>query len=240
MLIETADLDMSMAMHRVLLWICKQFGIKHDQLAYYVANRDGKGGMIERLMEETGCSKAKAKQHYTSPYTSGKSMHVRNSPFHAKLDAEAKEIQKALLERPELDWIKPHCRSDGGGGLAGSFVSHLYHFVECALLLAVSKVISAEFKAPVAALVFDGFNLANASLHGNQQVLDRAHAVCEQVCPGINMVWAWKPLDFTVKSADKLEPIQNDDGSTREVRVPADFVPPRQRGGKRPVGSRRW
>ena len=33
-------------------------------------------------------------------------------------------------------------------------------------------------------------------------VLDRAHAICEQVCTGIDIHWAWKPLDFTVKSVD--------------------------------------
>ena len=81
-------------------------------------------------------------------------------------------------------------------------------------------------KAVEAKLLPEGFNLAEKSLHGNQAVLDRAHAVCEQVCPGINMPSAWKPLDFTVKSMDKLELIKNPDGSVKEVRVPADYEAP--------------
>lgn len=223
LLIETADLDMSKCQHRVLLWICKEFGIPTPHLKWYVDNRDGDSGMIQRLREETGCSKDKAKKQFTSPYNSCHPIRVRNSKFHTALDKEAKEIQKALMVRPELQWIKMYC-NEGKGGLAGSFISHLYHFVECKLVMAVSTAISDEFNVAIAALVFDGFNLADKSLHNNQAVLARAHAICEEVCPGIDMHWAWKELDFTVKSVDTLLPIMNADGSPREVHVPADFV----------------
>ena len=60
-----------------------------------------------------------------------------------------------------------------------------------------------EFGVDVAAIVFDGLNIADKSKHGNQQILDRASAVCEEVCPGIGMVWAWKELDFVLESKDK-------------------------------------
>ena len=225
---ESADIDMSMAQLRIVRWVCNHCPSQQmptPMLDYLIANRDGDNGMIRRLMDETGCSKGKAKSEYIAAFNSGKPRNHIKSDFYKKVDTEAKEIQRFLMARPELQWILQYCK-DGDGGIAGSFMAHLFHWVECKLLAAVSGVISAEFSVAIAALVFDGFNIADASLHGNQAVLDRAHSVCEQVCPGVNMLWAWKPLDFGVKSVDKLVPITNADGSLREVRVPADFVAP--------------
>lgn len=57
---------------------------------------------------------------------------------------------------------------------------------------------------------------ADASLFGNQAVLDLARDVCEQVCPGINMEWAWKELDFAVKTKDTREFLYN-------ISIPENF-----------------
>ena len=37
LLAETADIDMSMCMHRIVLWVCKQFNIATPQLEYYAS-----------------------------------------------------------------------------------------------------------------------------------------------------------------------------------------------------------
>ena len=39
------------------------------------------------------------------------------------------------------------------------------------------------------------------------------------------MIWAWKSLDFKVKTKDKIV-LKNADGSDKELRVPLDCVPP--------------
>eukprot|EP00966_Prymnesium_polylepis_P158504 3663988-Prymnesium_polylepis.1 len=62
----------------------------------------------------------------------------------------------------------------------------------------VYRMIVEDFDLAVAALIFDGLNIADKSKHGDQTILDRAHAVCEEVAPGINMPWAWKELDFAL------------------------------------------
>ena len=67
---------------------------------------------------------------------------------------------------------------------------------------------------------FDGLNVADKSRHGDQAILDRARAVCEEVAPGIDMVWAWKELDFVLESKDKV-PLTDADGAPKELRVPA-------------------
>ena len=222
LLSETADMDMSMAMPRILLWVCSQFSIHSPHLEYFVAHRDGPGGMLQRLMDEMNVTKAKAKQLSNIPWTMGESMRTSNKYLKA-MDKEAKSVQQALMARPELQWIIPLCKE---GNRPGSFISHLFHWIECKLLVRVYRMLIDELKIPVAALVFDGLNLADKTKYGDQTILDRAHAVCEEVCPGINMIWAWKELDFAIESADKLEKIKNADGTIKELRVPADFSPP--------------
>ena len=212
LLAGTADIDMSACMHRILLWVCKEFKIATPNLAYYVNNRDA---MLQRVMEAANITKCKAKELFTMAFTSGNPISV-SSPDFKKLDKEAKEVQHQLMQVRELQWIKPFGKEDN---VRGSFIAHLFQWVECKLVLPVSRAVSAKFNTTIAALVFDGFNVADASLHGNEEVLSFAHAMCEQICPGIDMHWAWKELDFMVKSKDTRQPLQ-------ELRVPASFVAP--------------
>jgi hypothetical protein len=208
---DTADLDMNNAQPRCVVWACKEFGIPCAQFAFYVARRDD---MVSRIMDELGVSKAKAKQLVIITLTYSKKLRTR-SVYLKKLDDEAKEIQTALMARQELQWILAYCKEDNR---AGSFMAHLYHFIECKLLLRVYRMFVEEIGIGVAALVFDGLNVKDKSKHGNQAILDRARAVCEEVAPGINMLWAWKELDFTLESKDK-KPLTNDDGSPKELRI---------------------
>ena len=214
---ETADLDMNNAQSRCIVWLCRQFGIAAPLFEEYVANRDGELGMLQRIVEGVRVPKGKAKQLVIITLTSNTPIGTRCAYLH-KLDVEAKQIQRALMKRPELQWILPFCKKDN---VAGSFVSHLYHFIECKLLLRVQGMLVNEFRISVAALDFDGLNVDDKSWHDNQAVLDRARDVCEEVCPGINMLWAWKELDFVVESRDKV-PLTNRDGSLKELRVPLE------------------
>ena len=231
---ETADLDMNNAQPRVVVWACKQFGIPVPQFEHYINNRDGPNGMQQRIMDEAGVSNGKAKQLVIVALTDNKKVRT-SSPYLKKLDVEAKEIQNALMAKPELQWILPYCKEDNK---AGSFMSHLHFFVESKLLNRVHCMLVNEFKLAVAALVFDGLNIADKSKHGDQAILDRARAVCEEVAPGINMPWAWKELDFGLESKNK-KPLTNADnsGSIKELRVPESYNPPAPRHPSQEDGS---
>ena len=218
---ETADLDMNSAMQRAIVWACKQFGILVGQFEFYIHNRDGPNGMLQRIMDEHNVSKGKAKQLGIMTLTSSEKLRTR-SAYLKKLDVEAKEMQAALMVRPELQWILPYCKEDNR---AGSFMCHLYHFIECKLLMRVCDMLVNEMGIAVAALVFDGLNVADKSKHGDQAILDRARAACEEVAPGINMPWAWKELDFVLESKEK-QPLTNPDGSLKELRVPEGYEAP--------------
>ena len=105
-------------------------------------------------------------------------------------------------------------------------MSRLYHFAERKLLACVCDMLERD-GIRIAALVFDGTNIADKSQHGNQTILDNARDACDKIAPGINMIWAWKELDYVLRSSDK-EPLIDVDGSLRELRVPDDYTPPRK------------
>ena len=225
---ETADIDMNCGMPRCILWACKHFDILVPQLEFYIENRNGSDGMSQRIMDEAGVSKGKAKQLFIMTLTNGKKLRT-SSTYLKKVDAENKETQVALMSRPELKWILPYCKADNR---AGSFMSYLYYYIECKLLVRVHRMFTEEINLPVATLLFDGMNVADQSKHGDQVILDRASAVCEEVAPGINMLWAWKELDFALESNEK-KPLTNSDGEVKELRVPESYRPPRQKEAQR-------
>eukprot|EP00966_Prymnesium_polylepis_P291277 6727654-Prymnesium_polylepis.2 len=171
--------------------------------------------MLQRIVRSARVSKAKAKHLVTITLTDSNRLRTRCAYLHT-LDMEAKRIQRELLQRPELHWIKAYCQEEN---LDGWFITHLCHFVECRLLLRVQRMLMDEFGISVAALVFNALNVDGTQWHGNQAILDLTHAVCEEVCPGINMLWAWKPLDFVLESKYKV-PQTNADGSPKELRAP--------------------
>ena len=204
---HTADMDMSIAMQRTTRWVCALFDVECGTVVHYIEHRDQ---VLQQFMDDMGCTKKHAKEAFQIPLTWSQKMHGVRNEFHRRYDAEGKRIQQALMKVPELQWMLPHCKEDNR---AGSFVAHLYQFIESKLLMAVA----AHTASPVHLHVYDGLNLADKSLFGTQPPLDDARAVCETVAPGINMIWAWKPPDFTIRSKDKKQDIG-------ELHVPDDFV----------------
>ena len=106
------------------------------------------------------------------------------------------------MKRKELQWILPYLDPEGAPNRAGSFVAKLFHFVQAPLLRRIMFLLREEEGEQVACIVFDGLNVANAAHHGDESLLQKCTAACEEVCPGINMGWAWKLLDYEVRTKD--------------------------------------
>ena len=215
---ETADVDMNNGQPRCIVYTCKVFGFAAPQWNYYINNRPE---VIRQIMEDDGVSKGKAKQRVIITLTDCKKLRTK-SAFLKELDSEAKEIQKRLMAVPALQWILPFCKEDNK---AGSFMSQLYHFIECKLLMCVRQMLVDEFDLDIAALVHDGLNITDKSNHDREDILKRARDICEEMAPGINMVWAWKELDFVLESNEK-KPLTNTDGTEKELRVPESYETP--------------
>ena len=234
LLSETADLDMKMAMQTILLWVFKRFGIETPHLEYYVKHRDA---VLDKFMRKAECSRPYAKEQFTIAWTSDQKMRgaCTNSKFHTAYDAEAKEVMKEAMKLKELQWIIPFLDPEGAPNRAGSFIAKLFHFVQAPLLLRVRHLIEEEEGERVACIVFDGLNVANVERRGDEPLLARCTASCEEVCPGINMGWAWKELDFEVRTKDTKVRVPDKavgrvlivDG---KLRIPDDYKPPEPPG----------
>ena len=204
---HTADMDMSIAMQRSIRWVCLLFDKECGALTHYVEHRPE---VLQKFMDDMGHTRERAKEAFQIPLTNSQPMRGVKNEFHKRYDAECKRIQQELMKVPELQWMLPHCKESNR---AGSFISHLYQFIESKLLMAVAS----RAAAPVFGYIYDGLNLADKSLFDTQPPLDEARNICEEIAPGINMVWAWKPPDFTIRSKEKQEDIG-------ELRVPDGFA----------------
>ena len=230
LLSETADLDMKVAMPTILLWVCKQLGIEAPNLEYYVNNRDS---VLTKFMRKAECSRPYAKEQFNIAWTWDQKMRgpCTKSTFHSGYDTEAKAVQKELMKREELQWILPYLNPEGAPNRAGSFVAKLFHFVQAPLLRRVMHLLEEEEGERVACIVFDGLNIANAARHGDEPLLQACTAACEEVCPGINMGWAWKGLDYEVRTKDtKVRVPDRAEGKVLIVDgklcIPGDYDPP--------------
>ena len=118
---------------------------------------------------------------------------------------------------------------------AGSFVSKIFHFVQARLIRRVMYLLREGEGERVACIVFDGLNVANKARHGDEPLLSKCAAACEEVCPGINMGWAWKGLDYEVRTKDKKVRVPDrEEGKVLIVGgklcIPADYEPPEPPG----------
>ncbi len=177
-LCDTADLDMNNAQARCILWVCRAFGIETPMWRQYCDERDGPHGMLQRLQDEARVSKGRAKQLAIMTLNSQGSIGSGRSTYLRDLDRESKMIQRKLLARPELLWIRKSCKSSN---VPGSFMAYLFNLIECRLLLRVRRMLEEEFDLHAAALVFDGLNVHDPAAHGDKRILERAFEVCEEV-----------------------------------------------------------
>ena len=210
---ETADMDMSSAQNRCVRFWCHFFDIPCKELDHILKHYNGRECVLQRLQDEMGVTKAKAKSLIIMAWTTGSPLRTSNRALQ-KIDKEAKLAQTRLISQTKLKFILPYTKSCNR---AGSFISQLYHFTVSKLLLRVKRMFEDDGIA-VAALVFDGLNIADKSLHGDKTILFRAKAACDEVFPGIEMEWEWKELDFVLKSKEKTV-LVNADGSNRELRI---------------------
>jgi hypothetical protein len=217
----TRDMDMKCGIQTVMTWLARMYGVDVKNIEFYMKNRDGDHGMLRRVVDEEVLSGPEAKQLAITTLTSDKPIASKRGVdgYIRKLDADAKRLQKALTEVPELQGMLPFCK-EKGDNQEGSFMTHLYHFVESKLALAVKQRLQVE-DVEVAAVVYDGLNVYS----DRDDLLDIAAAACEEVAPGIGMQWGWKELDFRVKDNNK-NPILDAAGNEVELRVPSDFKLP--------------
>ena len=211
----TADLDMACARQRIYVWVCTRYGFDATETETYV---DDKNAIRAKVAEEEGVSVKVAKEMLNSVYMCDAPRQCKGPTLRA-IDAEAKAMQTHMSAVPELQWIKEgkwYTDKEGRKNPLGRFMHFIFEYVEVALMLRAAKMLVVEMGEPVATFEWDGLKVVNGELHGDASIVARAAAVCEEVCPGLNMKWEWKPLDVEVRSKAKKERLF-------DLRVPPTF-----------------
>jgi hypothetical protein len=189
--------------------VCCLFDVECGALTHYVEHRPE---VLQKYMDDMGHTRERANEAFQIPPTISQIMRGVKNEFHKRYDVECKRIQQELMKVPELQWMLEHCKEDNR---AGSFISHLYQFIESKLVMAVASCAA----APVYGYIYDGLNLADKSLFNTQPPLDEAHAICEEIAPGINALMKHELPRFTRPQGRVVD--STSPPSTRSPRSPS-------------------
>ena len=182
----TDDLDQCASAQTIIAYVCRLCGVPCPVVDEYVRDREG---VLARIMQEEGWDRATAKDEAIKVFMRD-TMQSR-TPTLRRLDEEAKRIQRQLSQVPALRWVLDAAKASKDRNQLGSFLSRTYQVIENKLTLAVAFEIGVSPQC----LIFDGLAIDKGSNHAT--VLKAAEEVCERLCPGIGMKWAFKAYDYT-------------------------------------------
>ena len=199
------DLDQVGSAPRILQWACKHFRIRSPCLDDYLANR-------EEFHKEFPGPRRKIKQLINIIFNKGDEMKgLKYKPL-IQLETEIKRVQGALYQQKDLEWLRE--KFDTTSNPFGKFTAHLTQSIEAKLTLAVMEHCTKK-GLTCNAMKHDGV-LINGLHEGNNALLLEFTEVCNTLCPGMNMEWKWKALDFEMYDAKTHEPINT-------LEIPQEF-----------------
>ena len=200
------ELDQQCSIHRIVAFICKTFNVNARHLTSFLSDRDTN---LRDVMASENCTRETAKLRFQLAWTSDATLSRIKDPFLKAFDEEAKRVRHKLMGIEELKWVVEASQNPG------SFMAHLTHFVEAKLSSSVCRALEKE-GIHVYSSVFDGIYI-DKEHHGSNEIQNIAQKACEDVVPGIGMLWGWKLPDPTVHD--------NRGNAVDILRVPDDFVP---------------
>jgi hypothetical protein len=181
---------------RCFLWACCCFNIETPYLKQYVNNRDGPDTILQQIMQESNLSRNEAKDKCTKTWTETAYLTLtgsnKNLSFLYLLDREAKVARKDLSRISDLAWLIPAHAPHTINSTLGRFAIRIYNLLETRILISVKDALE-TVNHTVAAIINDGILLQNGALTKNTRIVNIAQTTSESICPGINMLWAWKP-----------------------------------------------
>ena len=193
---SSAVLAMINAKSRCFLWACCCFNIETPYLKQYVNNRDGPDTILQQIMQESNLSRNEAKDKCTKTWTETAYLTLtgsnKNLSFLYLLDREAKVARKDLSRISDLAWLIPAHAPHTINSTLGRFAIRIYNLLETRILISVKDALE-TVNHTVAAIINDGILLQNGALTTNTRIVKIARTTSESICPGINMLWAWKP-----------------------------------------------
>jgi hypothetical protein len=185
--IGATDIDQVNAHPTILRFICRKHGIICPQLDYYIQNRD--------LCLMDFATKAEGKRNYLVATNSDKRLKTHSTNL--KLyDQEMKRIQKDIVKIPEYKDINSNLPLDKAN-YNGSAINRILCYYENIILQHAITVITRR-EIEIAVLVFDGL-VIYGDHYNNSSLLDDITTHVNELMPGLDMRWSYKPFDTTIQ-----------------------------------------
>ncbi len=219
-----SDIDMCNAAPTILCWLAMTFKINHLNLKSY---RDNRKSWFRQAAMDYGWTTRYCKDFVIRHMFNAKpDDRIKNKDFKGLVN-EIYNIKKELYKRPELSWVLQHCTCENP---LGTFVKTIIFAIEAKLTSVCVKHAQNNLKWKIQAIVHDGFNpVGQFNNEKDKDPLDEFFYICNQLCPGIDMKWAWKDFDmyfYDKKTGDLLPDLNDPERRSREFRPPPDWEPP--------------
>ena len=219
-----SDIDMCNAAPTILCWLAKMYQLNYLQLKSY---RDNRKSWFHQASMDYGWTKRYCKDFVIRHMFNAKpDDRIKNKEFKGLVN-EIYQIKKALYKIPELSWVLQYCTHENP---LGTFLKTIIFAIEAKLTSECVKYAQSELKWKIQCIVHDGFNpFGKFTNENDKEPLEDFEHICEQLCPGIELKWAWKEFDlnFYDKKTGELLPDLNDpERRPREFRPPPDWQPP--------------
>ena len=230
------DLDQRTAAATILTWLVKIYPIQQYTCYGLRELMEDPERFYKDIMLERGWTRKQTKKYVNTVLFQfrNKRMNFGSSDTMQnvrKLRDDACVIQRHFAESSELKWLYDLCKEKKPDNPSGSMLSTLTHIIETHMTIAV-KDYNIHCGRNVSCtshdgMVVDGTYAEWEVVEGERvkkwedaDMLKEYTAVCEQVCPGINQKWAWKPFDREVYVDDKP--------TGKELRMPGEFGVPEE------------
>ena len=187
-----SDCDMSKFATRTARWLAKIEGYQRIQLDGLLADPQE---WQRRAHLATGMSEKAIKNRLNLMWQC-----KPNDPRIAKvkgfqpfnlLHDEVQELKRSLYSNPKYKWAHRYCSADN---IYGTFFGIVLFAIEAKITNACVQFARREYGWNILAIVHDGFN-PEGKHDADEEALRQFEAIAEDLCPGIEMKWAWKPFD---------------------------------------------
>ena len=228
----STDADMCKAALTTIVWLIGEYPIPNYTCHGLLQVMADVNGSLDTLAFEKGMCRREAKKYLNTLLFKfmGKKMAFGSSDsmkLMKRVRDDACVIQKHFATMSEFSWLLDLCKKKNPENSTGSMLSILTQIVETALTNAV-KDYNLEHGMNVSCTTHDGMLVDGEKATWEKQddewvmtwhdaaLLKSYEEVCEAVCPGIKMKWAFKRLD--------TETYVNDKPTGVLFEVPDDFV----------------
>jgi len=188
----TTDIDMVNCHPVILQYICRKHSIKHDELAFYIANRDE---VLRRYPD-----REKGKELFLKALNNDKLNKKEKDECFKSFDKECKEIQQTLTKLTCYEMIVKDVPEYKLYNWYGSAINRILCYYENKVLQNVIRTIN-SLNIEICSPMFDGL-MVYGNHYDNTNLLETIEASVEEEFPELGMKFSYKNHNIEIQMPD--------------------------------------